>query len=94
MRPYHRPEKQTDPDKLPGQIVNRPPPQDPDLLCRPDDNVRLYGGGREGGKAVRLSDIISRIEREAEAPPCCHKTVIERCPGCPYELNSILPRSA
>ena len=25
MNPYKRPEKETDPDKYPGQIVNRPP---------------------------------------------------------------------
>jgi hypothetical protein len=28
MKPYKRPEKETDPNKLPGQIVNRPPGPD------------------------------------------------------------------
>lgn len=88
MSTIYRAEKQTDPDKLPGQIVNRP-------------SVYFAGGpvgyAREDG--LYLRDVIQRIAAEegveivSATEPCrrgnglafcCHQTRIERCEGCPY----------
>jgi hypothetical protein len=51
MQPYKRPEKELDPDKLPGQIVNRP-----DYPAAVSDNK----------PGLYLRDVIARMQRAEE----------------------------
>jgi hypothetical protein len=72
MNQYKRPEKELDPAKKPGQIIYRP--TGPDTL---QHNIEEY----------------KRYEQERNRPNhqprgadgCCHKTVVQRCVGCPFE---------
>lgn len=72
MNPYKRPEMETDPDKLPGQIINRP--DYPDAVTndtpltsglRMEDHKKEYRARQEG---IYLRDIIARIEEEEYGP--------------------------
>lgn len=90
MTTIYRPEKQTDPDKLPGQIVNAFP-----------EDVRVYGGARGGPSEKHLETMAEYIKRVQEfeatianAPPrrsailpshfvCRCNNPVELCEACP-----------
>jgi hypothetical protein len=76
MNLYKRPEKETDPNKLPGQIINRPP--GPDTLQHNIEQYQQY----EAQRNRERPDYQPRM-----ADGCCHKTVFAgwRCIGCPFD---------
>jgi hypothetical protein len=48
--------------------------------------------GQGHGAAIMQADIIRHLReafspRPGYDPRCCHKTVVQRCPACPYDLD-------
>lgn len=52
--------------------------------------------GQGQGAAIMQADIIRHLReafspRSGFDPRCCHRTVIQRCPGCPYDIDEPTP---
>lgn len=47
MKPYKRPEKETDPDKAPGQTINRPPAHLSGTLDKEIEEFKNLPSGRQ-----------------------------------------------
>lgn len=70
MNVYKRPEMETDPDKLPGQIVNRPDYPDAITVTKPLHNASRVLHGLSDGihplPGLYLRDVIARMQRTEE----------------------------
>lgn len=52
--------------------------------------------GQGQGAAIMQADIIRHLReafgsRPGFDPRCCHRTVFQRCPGCPYDIDEPTP---